>query len=157
MIPGAVFDCMVFVQALANASGPAYACYELVRDGRLILRVSPEIIGEVGDDLGRPKVRRKLPALTDEVVEAFLQDVLDRADMLSEVPVTFRFQRDPKDEPYFNLAIASGTSYLVSRDRDLLDLMDDDGFRNRFPRLTILEPPALLRLFPRDSEEIPPA
>ena len=67
-MPAAVFDCMVFVQALANAKGPACACYELVRGGRLALYVSPDIIAEVGDVLSRPKVRRKLPTLTDEAV-----------------------------------------------------------------------------------------
>jgi predicted nucleic acid-binding protein len=76
MMPTVVFDCMVFVQALANAKGPACACYELVRGGRLTLYVSPEIVAEVGDVLGRPKVRRKLPTLTDERVEAFLRDVV---------------------------------------------------------------------------------
>jgi putative PIN family toxin of toxin-antitoxin system len=156
MTPTAVFDCMVFVHALANAKGPACACYELVRSSRLLLSVSPEVISEVGDVLSRPKVRRKLPALTDETVEVFLRDVVGRATMLSEVPEAFRLERDPKDERYINLAVASDASYLVTWDRDLLDLMGDDGFRQRFPSLTILEPTALLRLFPRDPEETPP-
>jgi uncharacterized protein len=155
-MPSAVFDCMVFVQALANATGPAYACYELVRSGRLLLYVSPEIIAEIGDVLSRPKVRRKLSALTDETVEAFLRNVLDRAAMLSEVPEAFRLERDPKDERYVNLAVASDASYLVTWDRDLLDLMNDDRFHQQFPHLTILEPPALLRLFPQDPEETLP-
>jgi len=33
---------------------------------------------------------------------------------------------------------------VVSRDKDLLDLMDDPDFRQRFPHLTILDPPAFL-------------
>jgi uncharacterized protein len=156
MMPTAVFDCMVFVQALANAKGPACACYELVRGGRLTLYVSPEIVAEVGDVLGRPKVRRKLPTLTDERVEAFLRDVLGRAAMLSDVPETFRLERDPKDERYINLAVAADASYLVTWDRDLLDLMNDEGFRQQFPHLMILEPPALLRLFPQDPAETMP-
>ena len=156
MMPAAVFDCMVFVQAVANAKGPACACYELVRVGRLLLYVSPEIIAEVGDVLSRSKVRRKLPVLTDEAVEAFLRDILGRTAMLSEVPETFRLERDPKDERYVNLALASGANYLVTWDRDLLDLMNDEGFRRRFPRLTILEPPALLRQFPQDPPETAP-
>ena len=86
MTPVAVFDCMVFVQALANKKGPACACYDLVRSGRLALHISTEILAEVSDVLSRPKVRRKLPALTDEAVEAFLRDVLGRAVMHSEVP-----------------------------------------------------------------------
>ena len=153
MTPAAVFDCMVFVQALANAKGPACACYELVRGGGLALYVSPEIIAEVADVLSRPKVRRKLPTLTDEVVEAFLRDVLGRAAMLSDVPEAFRLERDPKDERYVNLAVAAGASYLVTWDRDLLDLMDDDGYRRQFPDLTILEPPAMLRRFRQDSAD----
>jgi putative PIN family toxin of toxin-antitoxin system len=151
--PAAVFDCMVFVQALANAKGPACACYELVRSDRLILYLSPEVVAEAGDVLSRPKVRRKLPALTEEVVEAFLRDVLGRAVVLSEVPDAFRLERDPKDERYINLALASQASYLVTWDRDLLDLMDDQGFRRQFPQLTILEPPALLRRFPQTPAE----
>jgi putative PIN family toxin of toxin-antitoxin system len=151
MIPTAVFDCMVFVQALANAKGPACACYDLVRGGRLGLHVSPETIAEVGDVLGRPRVRRKLPALTDDRVEAFLRDVVCRAETISDVPATFRLERDPKDERYINLAVAAGASYLVTWDRDLLDLMGDEGFRRQFSHLTNLEPPALLRLFPQDQ------
>jgi uncharacterized protein len=156
MMPTAVFDCMVFVQTLANAKGPACACYELVRGGRLTLYVSSDIVAEVGDVLSRPKVRRKLPTLTDQRVEVFLRDVLGRAAMLSDVPETFQLERDPKDEHYINLAIAADAAYLVTWDRDLLDLMGDEGFRQQFPHLTILEPPALLRLFPQDPAETMP-
>jgi hypothetical protein len=34
---------------------------------------------------------------------------------------------------------------MMSRDRDLLGLMADEGFRRRVPDLTILDPVALLR------------
>jgi putative PIN family toxin of toxin-antitoxin system len=148
---------MVFVQALANEKGPACACYELVRRGRLLLCVSPDVVAEAGDVLSHPKVRRKLPALTDKAVEAFLRDVLSRAVMFSHVPETFKLERDPKDERYINLALASSAPYLVTWDKDLLDLMDDKGFRLQFPQLTILEPPALLRLFPPTAAEVAPS
>jgi putative PIN family toxin of toxin-antitoxin system len=153
MMRSAVFDCMIFVQALANAKGPASACYELVRGGRLRLDVSSDTLAEVDDVLSRPKLRRKLPGLTDNAVEAFLRDIVGRSTMFSDIPEAFRLERDPKDEPYINLAIASGASFLVTWDRDLLDLMDDEGFRQRFPSLTILEPTALLRQFPNDPAE----
>jgi hypothetical protein len=45
----------------------------------------------------------------------------------------------------------------VTWDRDLLDLMDDEGFGRQFPGLTILEPPALLRLLSQDPTETSPA
>ncbi len=145
MIPGAVFDCMVFVQALANDRGPAFVCFELARDGKLDLYVSPEVLAEVSDVLNRPKLRKKLPALTAGRAAAFLNDIAGFATLIADVPNLFRYDRDPKDEPYVNLAIAADARYLVSRDKDLLDLSDDEDFRLRFPGLVILDPAALIR------------
>jgi putative PIN family toxin of toxin-antitoxin system len=150
--PGAVFDCVVFVQALASAKGPAAACYELVRRGKLTLLVSSDVTAEARDVLSRPKLRRKLSALTPEAVELFLRDIESRAVMFSDVRKVFALERDPKDEPYVDLAIASGAAYLVTWDRDLLDLMTDECFRQDFPNLTILDPPTLLRAFSQEQD-----
>lgn len=145
MTPRAVFDCMVFVQALASDRGPAFACLQLVREGKVELCVSPAILAEISDVLARPKLRKKLPSLTTERVAAFLDDVASEALLISDVPARFRYDRDPKDEPYVNLALVAGARYLTSRDRDLLDLAEDERFRRQFPGLTILDPLALLR------------
>jgi predicted nucleic acid-binding protein len=56
----------------------------------------------------------------------------------------FSCPRDPDDEPYVNLAVAAGARYLVTRDKDLLDLMEDADFRRRFATLAILDPAAFL-------------
>jgi predicted nucleic acid-binding protein len=77
--------------------------------------------------------------------EADLEDLRSRASLILEIPKVLEYPRDPKDEPYLNLAIAAEARYLVSFDNDLLDLMDDPDFRQRFPQLTILDPPAFLR------------
>jgi len=55
--------------------------------------------------------------------------------MISEVPRVFAYDRDPKDEPYINLAIAAGANYIVSWDNDILDLAESsnlDGEVNGF-------------------------
>ena len=75
----------------------------------------------------------------------FVRSIVELAVMVFDAPSVIVLERDPKDEPYLNLAITSGADYLATWDKDLLDLMDDDGFRRRFPSPTILEPPALLR------------
>ena len=61
------------------------------------------------------------------------------------MPKVFTLARDPKDEPYIDLAAAAQARYLVSRDNDLLDLMGDAAFRRQFPGLTVIDPVALLR------------
>jgi putative PIN family toxin of toxin-antitoxin system len=108
--------------------------------------ISPEIVAEIHDVLTRPKTLKRFPALTIEAVDVFLRDVESRAVTFFEVPRVFTLDRDPKDEPYINLASASGAGYPATWDKDLLDLMGDEDFRRQFPALTILEPPALLRM-----------
>jgi len=97
----------------------------------------------------RPRLRAKFPALTPQAVQAFLADVLRQAHSITDVPKAYCLPRDPKDEKYINLAIASGARYLVSRDKDLLDLMNEQtpegrDFRRRFPDLRIIDPPTFV-------------
>jgi putative PIN family toxin of toxin-antitoxin system len=148
-VPVAVFDCMVYLQAATRPEGPARACLGMVQEGRVVLSISPAIRAEVEDVLSRPKVRQKFPSLTPEAVAVFLGDIDALATSAAEVPRVVTLPRDPKDEPYLNLAVAAGAKRLVTWDKDLLDLMADHpagtDFRNRFPGLVILTPVAFLR------------
>ena len=66
------------------------------------------------------------------------------------MPRVFAYERDPKDEPYINLALAVHAEYLVSRDSDILDLGDTSSqegqrFQERFPQVKIVDPVTFLR------------
>jgi putative PIN family toxin of toxin-antitoxin system len=140
-----VFDCVILLQAAARRTGPAAECLQAVRDGRLELFLSPDILAEVRDVLRRPKTLRRFPALTPEAVDVFLADVANHATTLATVPKIFTLARDPKDELYIDLADAIQARYPVSLDKDLLDLMRDDAFRKQFPGLLVIDPVALLQ------------
>ena len=43
----AIFDCMLFIQAISNDRGAAGACFHLVEDRRVQLLMSPEIWHEI--------------------------------------------------------------------------------------------------------------
>ena len=103
----AVFDCMVFLQGAARRESPAGACLLLAELEAVELCLSEEILSEIRD------------VLSDELVQRFLAAIEKRAVVFPEVPRVFVYERDPKDEPYINLAIAAGASYLVSRDKDV--------------------------------------
>ena len=67
------------------------------------------------------------------------------ADTINHIPKRFSYQRDVDDEPYINLAVAANADYLVSRDKDLLDLMTSyadecKDFRRRFRPLKVIDP-----------------
>jgi predicted nucleic acid-binding protein len=57
----AVFDAMVFLQAVANPSGPSGACLAHVRSGTLALVTSPQTVAELRGLLARPNTRKKFP------------------------------------------------------------------------------------------------
>jgi predicted nucleic acid-binding protein len=80
----------------------------------------------------------------DGEVVLFLSDV-------ATPPKVFVLPRDPKDEPYTDLATAANAACLVTwNERHLTYLMQQDTpegkeFCQRFPCLKIMTPPAFLR------------
>lgn len=145
----AVFDCMIFLQAVANDESPAAELLRLVDADKITLFVSDQVLTKIEDVLARPKVREKPSRITDLSVQALLRRLNRKAVLIVNVPNEFRYARDPKDEKYINLALAARAAYLVSRDKDLLDLMNDQTetgkqFMLKFPSLKIVAPQILL-------------
>jgi len=141
---------VVCLQGAAREAGPAGACFRLMKDGQITVCVSLDTLAEVSDVLTRPKSRQRFKTLTPDRVEAFLRELRAAAVLLDPIPHVFTYPRDPDDEPYVNLALAAGANYLVTWDKDLLDLMSEaapegQDFRQRSPNLVILTPPDFLR------------
>jgi uncharacterized protein len=145
-----VFDCNVILQAAAREKSIAAECLRLVEKGAVRLYLSKEILTEIKDVLNRPEIRNHFQNLSDEIVEAFLLRLQNYSQMVHPVPKKFIYSRDPDDESYINAAVESGADFIVSRDKDLLDLMNDytieaKEFRQRFRPLQVIEPIELLR------------
>ena len=147
--PLVVFDCVVFLQGLINQTGPAASCLECFVQGRCSLAISPDVLSELGEVLSRPRLRQRFHLTTDKLDE-LIQLLLSKGTFYPNVPRRFEFPRDPDDEPYLNLAIEAGAQFLITRDRDLLDLMRSDtnegrDFQSRFRQLRILNPVEFLQ------------
>jgi len=143
-----VYDCNVFVQALINQNGPAGRCVTVALEKRVALFVSEALLAEV-----RKAPAKRTPArlgVTPERVELLVKNLLKAATLVAVVPAVFDYRRDPDDAHYINLALAAQAKLVVSRDRDLLDLMDEQTkegivFRQRFPQIQILDPVQFIR------------
>jgi uncharacterized protein len=140
----AVFDCNVFWQIFFSEIGIGAKFWELVISGQVELIVSSEIIDEIRDVLTRPETQDQFTKATDENVTVFIDEIIEFATFVPFPPKKFSYSRDPKDEPYINLAVAEEAQYIVSRDKDLLDLMthyDDESkeFRQRFRPIKIVD------------------
>jgi len=116
-----VYDTMLFFQA-ASQPHRIHATMKALTDGRLILCVSPELIGEVTDVLTRPEYRVKFPALTPTNVAAFLNDLQSRAQVFDPVPRVFTWPEHPDDDHVFNLSIHARARYLVTWETRILRL-----------------------------------
>jgi predicted nucleic acid-binding protein len=120
-------------------------------------------VDEVRDVLTRPEVVAKFPALSPAHVDQFVNDLLAKAALVQDVPPAFALPRDPKDEPYINLAIAAGARFLVTwNGRHLTYLMRQDtpegvDFCARYPDLKIIDPPAFVREIEATVVPVPPA
>jgi putative PIN family toxin of toxin-antitoxin system len=144
-----VFDCNTLLQGLASPHGPAGTCTQLVLGGEVQLFLSTAVIDELRDVGRRPRVARKL-GLDSERLEAFIQMLERTGTVLTGFKALFVYGRDPDDAHYVNLALAAGARLIVSRDRDLLDLMDGErregaDFQRRFPSLRVVTPVEFLR------------
>ena len=148
----AVYDRNVFLQGLINARSPANKCLHLWLDSIVHLYTSRPILLEIRDVLLRPELQEKFATLTYERVETLFQTLKRQTLLLEAVPTHFRLERDTKDEPYLNLAIAAKPQYIVSRDKDLLGLMSSAdrvsrSFRASYPQIAIMEPAEFLAIF----------
>ncbi len=147
----AVFDTNIFLQSLLNPNSIAASCFETVRRGKVKLFVSKDTLAEVRDVILRPNILARLPDADAPQIEAFIEDISNISTLISSVPESFKFQRDPKDEIIINLAVVSKAAYIVSRDKDLLDLTDGftgdcKEFRQKFRPLKVVEPLEFLRI-----------
>ena len=102
---------------------------------------------ELADVLRRPEVMARL-RLTESAVARFLAEIGLISRRHASPPHVYDVRDDPKDSPYVDLAVAVGAELVVSRDRQLLALMDTAtgtgaDFRNRFAHLRIATPDAL--------------
>src|SRR5438067_12589783 len=97
---------MLFLQA-ASQPQRVHATMQAVRDRRLTLCVSPELVAEVRDVLTRPELQARFPALAPDHANAFLNDVLSDALAFTNIPAAFTWPEHPDDDHVFNLAIAA--------------------------------------------------
>lgn len=118
-----VVDPNVLVSAAISAAGPPRQVVVAWVDERFELIVSPVLLDELRDVLGRPKFRRFISLA---VAREFVDGLADDAQVVEDPTEREAISRDPDDDYLIALARAAGADYLVSGDGDLLDLENPD-------------------------------
>jgi putative PIN family toxin of toxin-antitoxin system len=151
----AVYDCVIFAQALINPSGPAAECVDQARGGRVRLYVSPYVLDEIREL--PPKILAKYAVTQDQAAE-LADEIVTFATVVTDAPTIYTHPHDPHDSHYIDLAVATHSKLIVSRDRHLLNLMDQQRpeareFRRRFPDLIVLPPDTFARQLRQEASE----
>lgn len=141
---------MVVLQAAIRGSGPAGECLRLGLEGSVAMLVSLDTFTELRDVLNRPAIRSKFRVLTPSVIDSLLQNYFLACRLVDPVPPLVTLERDRKDEPYLNLAIAGRATHLITRDHDLLDInlptsAAHERVRVAAPSLRVVDPADWLR------------
>ncbi|HLA94461.1 MAG TPA: putative toxin-antitoxin system toxin component, PIN family [Pyrinomonadaceae bacterium] len=146
-----ILDCSVFWRAFFSPLGTSRACTNLILEGVVAHFISTEILVEVRDVLTRPETLRMFPSVTTDDAESFISHIVDQTTFVGRVPRAFQLPRNQKDEPYIDLAALVDADFIVTTDKDMLDLMtgidvESKQFRQSFRGLKIVKPEEFLRI-----------
>jgi putative PIN family toxin of toxin-antitoxin system len=119
-----VLDTVVYVRALINSrSKSGRILFEFASSYKSV--TSRAIVAEIFDVLSRSSLRTKLPGAEDIRWEQVLTFIAMSKLVLTEVQLDVC--RDPKDNKFFECAVEGGAGYIISEDRDILDIGEFQG------------------------------
>jgi putative PIN family toxin of toxin-antitoxin system len=140
-----VFDCNIYAQALISPKGPAAACLTAAQQGKISLFVSDYVLQEVRE---LPEKLKPKYGVDDKKIEQLVQDLETFAHFVKDVPSVYIHPIDPDDSHYIDLAYATKSEIVATRDRHLHGLMDVSqqigrDFKKLFPTIVVMQPEAL--------------
>ena len=134
----AVLDTNTIVSAIINTDkSVSQEIYQNSKDKHFVLVISPSILAELEGVLHRTRVMRFHKYSTQELQRI----VKELANVSYIVPGKTKIEivRDPDDNKIISAALEGQADYIVSRDRDLLDLKEYKGIK-------IITPEEFMRL-----------
>lgn len=123
----AVLDTNVIVSATLIRGGNEDRVIRAWLRGAFELVLSPQILEEIGRVLTYEKLRRSCWMTDAEVV--LLLETLAQEGVLVPGSASVRASRDPEDDKFLAAAVQARARYVVTGDRDLLDLKLHRGVR----------------------------
>ena len=124
----AVLDTNTLVSAVINVtSSVASEIYQSCKEKRFLLIISPSILAEVDNVLLRDSVMKSHKRSTQELQE-IIREMIEVSSIV-QGRIKIEIVRDPDDDKIISAAIEGKADYIISRDRDLLDLKQYQGIK----------------------------
>lgn len=122
-----VLDSTILVSSFLSEGGLSFEIFQHGKTRKFIWYCAEEIVQETRRVLLEEQRIRKKYHYTDEQVSDFLESVRVVAIMVQALPEIHVIRRDPKDDKILACALTTQANYIVTRDKDLLDLNNYHG------------------------------
>jgi len=139
-----VLDANVFVSAVLKPQSNLAKIFELVKEGKIKLVISGDILSEIRSVLLYPKIRKR-HCRTPKEVERFLKKTVRVSFITSGRMKVEEIKDDPEDNKYLSAALEGKADLIISGDHHLKNLRIYQGIR-------ILDPSTFLKLMAKSIE-----
>jgi hypothetical protein len=133
-----VLDANIFVSAVLKPHSDLAKIFELVREDKIKLVLSEDILSEIRAVLLYPKIKKR-HGRTRKELEEFLNKASGASILAQGRVETDPIREDYADNKYLSAALEAKADFIVSGDHHLKDLKVFEGIR-------ILDPAAFLML-----------
>ena len=141
-----VFDSVVLVSAFVTGEGVARA-FLVQCTLETNLYTAEEILQETRQVLLERDHLRKRFAYDEVDVNEFIETFRDECTVISPLPELHVVVRDPQDDMIISCAVVADADYIVSRDKDLLDL-------GAYREINIVSPEVFIQLLRERTDDV---
>lgn len=129
-----VVDTNVLVSGLFGIkNSPSAKVLHAIRTQKIIIVTSPKILEEVGEVINRERIVKRTKMTTDERRD-FLDMLIERSDITPGNQLPGGVSRDIKDDKLLACGVEGKADYIITGDKDLLDLKEYKGVKITTPR-----------------------
>ena len=133
-----VVDMNVLISATIKPNSPLAQILVYLRNGRFEFLYFPEFLKEYAEVVSRPHLWEKYHLDKDEIAAAI--QVMENRGVLVYIVTQVDICRDSDDNILLSLALDGKADYIVTGDKDLLDMVS-------FREIPILKPAEFLAMF----------
>jgi putative PIN family toxin of toxin-antitoxin system len=138
-MPKAVLDSTVLVSAFLSKTGVSRELLRKAKAGNFTICLAEEILKETERKLLEySRIRKRYP-YTDEGAAKYVQLLRIVCQVVTELPKIKAVARDPNDDMIIACGIKAKAGYIVTRDKDMLDLKE-------YEQISIVSPEAFMVL-----------
>jgi uncharacterized protein len=144
-----IVDTNTLLRGLAGPTSASGRVLTLCDQRNILILLSRALLTEYRRVLKSPEIVRHNPAIGGDAVELVLRRLRYVGEYVARPGVRFRLDRDRRDEPFLELAIAAASTHIITNDKDLLSLSrgHDEAskrLRQRLPGVRIVRPAQFL-------------